>query len=729
MLRPRFLVSLAAISLLVMTVCALAQQPGSPAQEIIKVKTELVTVDTQVTDKKTREIVRNLRAQDFELFEDGAKQEIEYFSQDKLPLSLILLLDISPSVRPVIEEIRQGALQALQQLKPEDEVALMVFSGWTEVIQDFTRDRTLILASLGPALEKNGTGTLIHEAVAKAARQFRHATIPNSRRVVIVITDNQGSMSRLSEKLSEAEVRDAVIESGATICGVISRSFINVLSGIMFQHPAIQELNKRTTINPYVELSGGEMTAASKETINTRLGQMIDRLRHCYSLGYTPASQDFNGKFRRIRISLTPEAKKRLGSECLINARQGYYAIDKEAEKSLAEAEAEHSKAATAATPAAAESKAASENTAAVAAHPDAATTPASEPAATNLPATSATRRRRVVNPLAHLVTLDVQALNKKTGAAVANLSSDDFEIEDNGARQTLVYFRQGETPLSLMLLVDVAGNTGYALSALRRSARFWLSRLGPDDEIALMAFGGKAALVQDFTRDRKLIASRLRNFTEDARKLETGGRQDRTGAVFQAVEQLDKTADPLNRRVVIVVTDDTQTIGSSVSEPIAEFISETSCSVYALIAKGDKPSRKSTVTRAVVESAIFSFGNPVSFAVGLGTRLGTQVALNALLKDRNFTRLVIGSGGTLNRADGEATSEQMARLLGSLQDRYVIGFSPAPHTSGDRFHQLRLKLKPASQKRAGEVTLVTARGYFVRQTESSAAQKAVSEK
>src|SRR5262249_33705667 len=153
----------------------------------------------------------------------------------------------------------------------------------------------LILDKVALALTKDGSGTRIHEAVGKAARQFKHATIPTSRRVIIVITDNQGSMLRKQDGMSEAEVKDAVIESGATVCGVIVRSFLNVVDGIMFQHPAMQEHFKRTSVNPYAELTGGEMTAASKETINTRLGEMIDRLRSRYSLGYAPTNQDFNG--------------------------------------------------------------------------------------------------------------------------------------------------------------------------------------------------------------------------------------------------------------------------------------------------------------------------------------------------------------------------------------------------------------------------------------------------
>jgi len=137
--RP--LLCLALLSLL--SLSTFAQTEVQP-QETIKIKTDLVVLDAQVTDKKTRQIICGLALQDFELFEDDARQQIEHFSQDKLPLSVVLLLDISPSVHPVIEEIHKRALHALQSLKPEDEVALMVFAGVTELIRDFTKDRQLI---------------------------------------------------------------------------------------------------------------------------------------------------------------------------------------------------------------------------------------------------------------------------------------------------------------------------------------------------------------------------------------------------------------------------------------------------------------------------------------------------------------------------------------------------------------------------------------------------------
>ncbi|MGH9802376.1 MAG: VWA domain-containing protein, partial [Blastocatellia bacterium] len=328
----------------------------------------------------------------------------------------------------------------------------------------------------------------------------------------------------------------------------------------MMQHPAIQEVTKKTSVNPYVELTGGEMTAATRETVNTRLGEMIDRLRNCYSVGYSPTNQDFNGKFRRVQLTLTPEAKKRLGVETTINARQGYYAVTKDEEDVLAIAKAK--------TPASANEAPANKPVEVETKTPDAATASAeskpepsaAEKEAARQRATEAFRKIfRPANPYQHLVMLDVRALNKKTGAAVTNLSPEDFVLQDNGAKKQFEHFSYGETPLSIVLMIDSAGNTGYALSALRRTARSWLNKLQPEDEIALMAFRAKSALVQGFTKDRKVIADRLRDFTEDAARLDLGYGQDRVNAVFQAAEQLDKSAHLLHRRIVVVVTDDTE--------------------------------------------------------------------------------------------------------------------------------------------------------------------------
>src|SRR5262249_21158763 len=145
----------------------------------------------------------------------------------------------------------------------------------------------------------------------------------------------------------------------------------------------------------------------------------------------------------------------------------------------------------------------------------------------------------------------------------------------------------------------------------------------------------------------------------------------------------------------------------------VTERVLGSGCSVYALVANGSNGAAKGKITRAVIESALYSFGNPVSFAINLGTRIGTEAMLNAILKDRSFGHVVAKSGGSLARADGDETTEKLALLLEQLRNRYVVGFVPPQHTSGERFHKLNLKLSTQAKKRGGEVAVVTAQGYF----------------
>src|SRR5687768_12192320 len=130
------------LSLMALVPSFLAAQEVDP-NEVIRVNTDLVVLDAQVIDRKTRKVFGPLRKDDFEILEENVKQEIAYFGQDQLPLSILLLLDVSRSVRPVIEQVGAGANNALRQLKPEDEVAVMAFADYPKLIQSFTKDRTL----------------------------------------------------------------------------------------------------------------------------------------------------------------------------------------------------------------------------------------------------------------------------------------------------------------------------------------------------------------------------------------------------------------------------------------------------------------------------------------------------------------------------------------------------------------------------------------------------------
>src|SRR5262249_39251366 len=148
-------------------------------------------LDAEVIRKKTGDVVGGLARNDFVLTENDARQDIAYFSQDSLPLSVLILLDVSTSVWPNTLQLRSGALKVLELLKPEDEVALMTFAGSRRVDLNFVKDKGLAAEAIRVA-KPDGLmgGTYIGEAVYQAADYMQKASNPEGRRVIIAISDD-----------------------------------------------------------------------------------------------------------------------------------------------------------------------------------------------------------------------------------------------------------------------------------------------------------------------------------------------------------------------------------------------------------------------------------------------------------------------------------------------------------------------------------------------------------
>jgi VWFA-related protein len=300
---------------------ALLAPPRAAAQEtqpdeVIKVNTDLVVFDAQVLSKKTKRAVADLRREDFELYEDGARREIGYFSRDELPLSVLLLLDVSGSVRSIIERVGEGAQDAMQRLKPGDEVAVMAFATAPKLIQGFTKDRQLVADKIKAASQEYsiGSGTLLTDALYAAAREMPNSTNPASRRAIVVVTDNVAFLG------SDSEVRrtnNELLESGAVVYGLVVRAAFGKVFNVI-------TLGKMNPVEHYSEQTGGEVSGADKKEVGEKLGEMLARLRTRYSLGFKPADTREDGRLRRLKLQLTPAAATRTG-KVIVLTKQGYY--------------------------------------------------------------------------------------------------------------------------------------------------------------------------------------------------------------------------------------------------------------------------------------------------------------------------------------------------------------------------------------------------------------------
>jgi len=317
---------------------SLAQSSAS-TEPFFRVTVRVEVVDAQVLSKKTKHAVSSLQREDFEVYEDNVRQEITSFSQDQLPLSVVILFDLTDSVRPVLVSLAEGALEALQRLKPEDEVAVMTYAASAHLVQDFTTNRGLAAAAIVKASRmKSDEAAFFNEGIYQAAAQLAQSRNPASRRVIIWLTDDvpnipseeirerYGKSIRNGTLHTEKETIAQVLKTDTVVCTLLKKSEISdqedahrdtakILGRMMYPPGEVRK---------YAQVTGGEVIEASGKKLKAELAELIDDLRLRYSLSYHPSAAKPAGKFCGIKVKLSPELKKSQG-DLLVITKQGYY--------------------------------------------------------------------------------------------------------------------------------------------------------------------------------------------------------------------------------------------------------------------------------------------------------------------------------------------------------------------------------------------------------------------
>ena len=315
------------------------QDPASaPAGEAYRVHVRLVLVDAQVVNRKTGQLISSLKQNDLQIYEDGVRQQITFFSQDELPLSVVLLFDLTDSVRPVLKPLAEGAVEALQHLKPQDEVAVMVYSSSARVIQDFTTDRALAAGAIDRASRMDSReAAFFNEAIFQAAGQLENSKQQNGRRVIIWLTDDVPNIPSEEIKVrygrslygplhTEKEALRELYRTGAVVCTLLKRSNISEAEDSRRDSSKIisSMLYPPGEVYKYARASGGLVLESSGKKLKARLAEMIDDIRLRYSLGYHPSAVRPKGKFCAIKVKLAPEVRKSQ-KNLVVEAKQGYY--------------------------------------------------------------------------------------------------------------------------------------------------------------------------------------------------------------------------------------------------------------------------------------------------------------------------------------------------------------------------------------------------------------------
>ncbi len=295
--------------------CLLAVQIDAPSTFRAEVKE--VRVDIQVLDGKR--IVTGLTAADFLIRDEGEPQPLTRFGEDSEPLSLLLLIDVSGSMKKFARQMATSAKNALPLLGPQDQVAVMLFSKETELISPFNSRFTETAREIDVGVEQAALplGTAIYASVRTAANVMagQGQKFPQHRRAILILTDN----ASLNYQVSERDVLQSLYATSTVLNALVTESAERPRprrSG-EYRNPDFTP----TDIFRIAEQTGGEALRA--ERADRAFPDLLARLRSRYSLSYrAPAA--IPGDFRRIQIELTGAARKRY-PDAIIRARAGYY--------------------------------------------------------------------------------------------------------------------------------------------------------------------------------------------------------------------------------------------------------------------------------------------------------------------------------------------------------------------------------------------------------------------
>jgi Ca-activated chloride channel family protein len=306
------------------TTITLAQVPGPgpvpplpPVQgsspKVFRSSANLVALNVTVTDGS--KLVTGLGVQDFEVYEDGVRQQVRFFETSTVPMDVILLLDASSSMRERMPIVHSAAKGFMKLLRSGDRGAVIAFSDSVRVVQDLTSDSAAVESAIN-STEARGA-TALHNAVYVALKEFgRTARAPGEvrRQSIAVLSDGEDTSSLVDFDDVVALAR----KTGVNIYTIgLQSQFGRQLQNGLRPNVSAADYAMKTLAK---ETGAQSFFPASIHELKSVYLAIAHELEAQYSIAYSPSNVSQDGRFRRIvvRITSNPAFRPR--------ARAGYTA-------------------------------------------------------------------------------------------------------------------------------------------------------------------------------------------------------------------------------------------------------------------------------------------------------------------------------------------------------------------------------------------------------------------
>jgi Ca-activated chloride channel family protein len=284
---------------------------GAGQQPPFRASVDIVSLNVIVTDGAAHYIT-DLEPADFNVFEDGVKQDVTFFNKTNLPIALAVLLDTSASMESKLQTAQEAAIGFARRLREQDLAEVIDFDSRVVVLQPFTNRA----GEIEQAIHKTSAGgsTSLYNAVYIALKDLKKVVAKNieeiRRQAIVVLSDGEDTSSLLPFE----EVLDLAKRSETAIYAIGLRSNENASTaskGFREAEFVLRQLSQQTGGRAFFPNHVNELAGV--------YGQISDELSSQYTIGYSSKNPKRDGSWRRVVVRTDrPSTSAR--------TKQGYFA-------------------------------------------------------------------------------------------------------------------------------------------------------------------------------------------------------------------------------------------------------------------------------------------------------------------------------------------------------------------------------------------------------------------
>ncbi len=303
MRRLSLIIGFVTLPVVFMAVQALAQDPSGRYQ--FRVTVDLISLNVTVTDTRNR-FITDLLEDDFSLFEDGIAQEVSVFSQEDLPIRMVLLLDTSASMDEKMGFAQEAAVNFVGEMKDDDLTEIVEFGSKPHVLQPFTAD----IEKLNRAIRMTQAGgtTQLYNALYISLKSLSRRRQDIRRQAIVVLSDGEDTSSLVTFE----RVMELAKETDVTIYTISLR----------------QQSGRRTrafseaefVLKKLAEETGGQWFFPGQlAELDSVYARIATELKSQYNIGYVSNNPKRDGSWRRVVVQTNYP-------DLLVRTKLGYYA-------------------------------------------------------------------------------------------------------------------------------------------------------------------------------------------------------------------------------------------------------------------------------------------------------------------------------------------------------------------------------------------------------------------